>query len=188
MDELEQAFSQSGISESNPVTEGLGQKSYSNELQKLRSRHHLIIRLHATGQLNGKEIAEIVDVTPQTVYNTLNSDLAKQKIAYLRRQAEGHTIDILKELQNLAPTAVAQLEDVLTDPGAKQKLRVKVAQDILDRAGYGKTQNINVNENRVTDADIAEIREKAKQNAEEVGVLTDAKVIDEDSSDGPRDS
>lgn len=155
---------------------------YGQELKRLRARHHYMIRLKATGQYSNKEIANIVGVTPGTVSNVLNSELARQKLKYLQEQADAQVIDLFKQLQELAPLAVNQLAEVLQDPGAKYKDKIKAAKEILDRAGHGKTQNVNMRHETVDDNDIKEIKAEAKRRAKADGHLKNAKVL-EDSSD-----
>jgi len=171
------------VERSQPTADPSG---YRHELQKLRGRHHQIIRLAATGQYNGKEIADIIGCTPQTVYNTLNSELAQQKMRYLQREADGTTIDILDSMQELAPLAVAHIEEaLLSGEDLKRKEQIRVAQDLLDRTGFGKTSNLNVRQQKVTDEDIREIRaearrKKAQRSDRHKGEdIEDAKLIEE---------
>lgn len=154
--------------------------SYKQELQRLRSRHHLIIRLMATGKVTQKQCAQIVGCTPQTVSNTINSRLGQQKMRYLQGEADAGAIDMLEEILELAPMAMAELESVLNDGTAEQKLKVQVAQDLLDRAGYGRTSNLNMRVQKVTDEDIKSIKMRARKSSLVAGSETEYNEVDEE--------
>lgn len=155
--------------------------SYNRELKKLRADHHLIIRLAATGDYTQAEIGEIVGCTKAKVNYTVNSRLGKQKMAYLQDKADARALDVMGEIQALAPFALAELEEALMSDKLEDKEKIKVAQDLLDRAGYGKTRNLNVRSERVTDDDIREIKQEAKRETQsgEEGSIEDAKVLQE---------
>lgn len=160
---------------------------YGYELKKLRSRHHQIIRLKASGKFKNKEIAEIVNVTPQTVSNTLNSELAQRKMAQLQDDIDDQFMDLMAELRKLAEVGVEEIRDALLNETVSKEERLDLAQDLLDRTGYGKTSNLNINKRQVTDKDIEEIREEAKKEAEESGKLEEANIIVDEEEDSSPD-
>lgn len=153
--------------------------NYARELKKLRGRHHKILQLHATGKFNNKEIAEMLGITPQTVCNTINSQLGQRKLQHLYSDGDEAVHDLLDEIQSIAPIALAELEEALLSDEVSRDTRISVAQDILDRAGYGKTKNVNLRKKEVTDDDIEKAKERAKKTAEDAGMVADANVIEE---------
>lgn len=153
------------------------------ELQKLRENHHLILRLYATGRFTQKQIAELLGVTEVMVNYTVNSGLGQQKLAVMRGEADGSAIELMKELFNLAPVAVEELESIMTDRSVKASVRARVALGLLDRAGYNPTQKIAIAKH-VDD----EVLEAAKRKALEQGIasgqIVDATIIEEDGNRG----
>lgn len=141
------------------------------ELQKLRAHHEQIIRLYvASGRkITYSEIADVVDCTEQMVYYTLNSDLAKKKINTLQRAADDAALDAMEKLHELAGYSVHKLEEILFDPNTSEKLRARVAQDILDRTGNKKPERHEHAHGHFTKEDVEEMKQRARKtgNVEE---------------------
>lgn len=106
--------------------------------KKLTDMHHEIIRLTALG-FKSIDVARMVGVTDRTVRNVLNSPLGEQKLAVLRAARDAETTDIGRRIQKLAPLAVERIQEVLERGFDEhdEKTVVKVATDVLDRAGHG---------------------------------------------------
>jgi len=112
------------------------------EIQHIWDKHHEIIRLIVLGYSN-KEIAEVIGCTPQTVSLTRNSEICKRKIEELRSRRDEEAVNVLETLEREAPKALELLMDVRSGKLSDDiKLRVKVAQDLLSRAGYGQVQRV----------------------------------------------
>lgn len=151
------------------------------DLQKLRSTHREIIRLDATGQFSGKEIAEHLGVTPQMVYYTLNSEMGREMRSALQHEADLSTLDVMHQIRSMAPVAAEQLENMLVRDDTSDTVRTRIAQDILDRAGYGATHKVDVtHQKRATTEIIAEAKKRAQEN----GYLQEAKIVDEQTRNG----
>lgn len=152
------------------------------ELQRLREIHHNVLRLVAVG-VKQKDVAKALGVTEVMVSYTVNSTLGKQKLKILRQEADQSSLDMLAELQQLVPGAIALQEKVLFDENEKTSTRLRAAEDILDRAGPSKKQRTEHSHQLVSSEEIAEARKLALQGAKDAGILVDvedATVIDDD--------
>ena len=111
------------------------------QLKRLRHMHREIIRLHLIG-LKNTEIAAQQGVTLAVVSYTLNSPLAKQVLSNNEDEMDVEARTIHQRLEEIAPVSVDIIEDVLLDADTPAILRLKAAESILDRAGYGKISRV----------------------------------------------
>ena len=119
-------------------------------LGKIRAVHHLVARLFAKGR-KVAEIAKIVNRTPATVRNWINSPANAELVAqYEKEECEvvENEIDYRIELGRRAGTLaierlVEKLEAGEIDDG---KLLLAISADVNDRTGIAKTTNqVNLN-------------------------------------------
>jgi len=104
------------------------------QIQRIWDLHHEIMRLAILGW-KPVYIAEHLNITPQTVSNTLGSELCKRQLEVMRGARDSDTVDILDEIKRLAPTALKTIEALMeNDPSGRTRLGAAI--DILDRAGY----------------------------------------------------
>lgn len=153
----------------------------SYEIAELRDRHYRMIELSFLGY-SEVNIAEILGVTKQNVSDVLNSQLAKDHIEVLRAQRDAETVDIAKQIKELAPEAlrlmrlslVRENQRLINDPDATMdRLHFNAAQDILDRSGFQppkQQQNLHLH---LTPNDINSLKTEAikKTNVEEAEVI-----------------
>jgi transcriptional regulator len=134
------------------------------QVKQLWDRQNEILRLSVLG-MKQTEIAERLGVTPQTISNTLGSELVQEKMAIMVAERDAATVDLSRQIKELAPKALEIIKDALADNGKLgTKDQVKVAQDVLDRAGYSPVQmvmsaNMNIH---LTGDDLAEIKRRAR--------------------------
>lgn len=147
------------------------------QVGQLWERHKEIARLILLGYKNS-EIAERLGVSKAMVGYTRNSPMVKEKIRMMEGARDASTIDIAKDIKMKAPKALKVLEEVLNgEPGtlgelASPALRVKVASEWLDRAGFparGASQNFHLHAH-FTAEEIEELKRRAKAG----GVVIDA--------------
>lgn len=116
------------------------------------------------GGLSNTAVAEAVGCTPQTVCNTMSSEIAVTAIAKMHEAADLDVVDIQKQLRKMAPDCLRNLEQVLngTMP-VTPELKVKTSQDVLDRIGVSKIQQVHtVNmSGHFTGDDLAEMKRRA---------------------------
>ena len=154
------------------------------QLQKLRGRHHLILELSARGMRN-VDIAKRLNITEAAVCYTINSELGQQKLRVLQNKATADTIDLIKEFATLAPVAVEVIEEVLTDPSAKNADRLSAADKILNGAGFAKKQSVEINVHHVTDEEIQAAKLEARRKGRLAGLLVEeAEVISIEDTNG----
>jgi hypothetical protein len=105
------------------------------QITELWERHHAILRFLALGY-TPKQIADQVGCTVATVGNVQHGELGKRQLAIMQGAADSAAVDIVADIKRLAPIALEKLEAVLTDDNTEKGLVVKVAHDLLDRAGH----------------------------------------------------
>ena len=169
---------------SSPSVPQASQSKGTYQLQRLRGRHHLILELAARG-MKSVDIAKQLGITNVAVCYTINSELGQQKLKVLQDQASADTIDIIKEFANLAPVAVEVLEEVLTDPTAKNADRLSAADKILNGAGFARKQSVEINVHHVTDEEIQAAKLEARRKGRLAGLLVEeAEVISIEETNG----
>lgn len=146
------------------------------EYKKLAAVHESIIRFYVLQSLHGnptqKEIAEEFGVTKQTVNNVLNSQLGKFKIQQLQEQLDVVVKEKMEKIHEVADYSIAVKEQLLLNPNTDDKLRNRIAEDFLDRAGAKEPEKHEVAHAHFTKEDMEEIRERAEkgmENAEKTG-------------------
>lgn len=152
-------------------------------LKGLRSRHHRILEMAATGRFTNIEIANAMNLTPQTVSNTLNSEWGRMKLAALTSRLEDATLGVIGAIQELAPAAVMTMEEILFD-SPDDRLRQKTAQAILDMGGYGATKKLDMTVRPGDKQDtIAEIKKRALAQKQVRKEFEEAEIIIENTNE-----
>jgi predicted transcriptional regulator len=149
------------------------------QIQKLWERQHEILGLALLGA-EEKEIAQILDVTPATVSNCINSEIGKQQLAIMRGARDAETIDISKEIRNHAPKALQVLVHILENPNSDEKNLIKIATDMLDRAGYAAPKYVygQFAHAVLTGGDIDELKERARMRRQLTNNTINAELIE----------
>ena len=145
-----------------------GQDKSVHSLTDLRDRHHEIIRRIVLGQSN-IEIAQALNISTQSVSNVRCDSLVMERAKELQNEANGATVDVLKRVAEILPKALENIESILDDDDCNRGVKLRAAQDILDRAGYApvkRFQSENVHAT-LTREDIEEIKNRAKANSGE---------------------
>lgn len=135
------------------------------DIKRLWGQQKEMLRLVAAGLYTNKQIAEIVGVTPQTVSNIINSALGKQTLEILEGAADSEMVDLMVKIRSLAPIALSVQEEIMLDEDTSKRLKVDVANKMLDRAGYvpiSKNMNLNLNAGLKRE-DIDAIKKRAKE-------------------------
>ena len=149
------------------------------QIQGMSDKHHAIKRLVILGYGN-KEIAKQVGCTPENICQITGSELFKQEIAIMKTAADCTTLEISQAIQEEGPKCLELLTAVrdnkLDGETCHAALRVKVAQDMLDRnEKTAKVRQIQGNINHrhlVAVTTIAGIKDRAKQaRAEALNIM-----------------
>jgi len=116
------------------------------QIKELWDLSHEILRLAVLG-LKNNQIAEYLGCTPQTVCNTINSDLGKAKLATMRGARDAETIDVAAEIKQMVPKALETYKEILDaeDERISFSLRKATADTIVkDLAGHEAPKKIAV--------------------------------------------
>jgi methionine salvage enolase-phosphatase E1 len=115
------------------------------------------------------DIADHLNVSPVMVSYTLRSPIVKEQLKNMQSARDLDAVDIASEIKALAPAAVKVLEELMDSD--LPNIKLKSAQDILDRAGFAavktiQTANIHAH---LTKEDIDDIKKRAK----DIGLMAD---------------
>lgn len=132
------------------------------QITSLWERHHAILRLLALGYAP-KQIADELGVTTATIGNVQHGELGKRQLSLLKSAADNEAINIAADIRRLAPVALERLEEILSDDNIEKSLVVKVATDLLDRAGHAAPKVVQGQflHAHLTNDDIAELKLRA---------------------------
>ena len=107
-----------------------------HDIKQLWQRSHEIIGLALQG-VKQKKIAEILDISPVTVSNTLNSPIGMKKLSRLRKARDEENVKVSEEVARLAEKAIAVYEDILDSETASLSLKKDTADTVLmDLGGH----------------------------------------------------
>ncbi len=136
-----------------------GNRKY--QIQELWDVHHEIVRRLVLGQ-KSVDIAEDLNVTPALVSYTKNSTLVQRQLEIVRGARDGEMLDAVAEIHRLVPKALELYETTLDSEESPLHLRLKVAQDLLDRE-VPRKQRIESVHAFLTGEQIADLKSRAKQ-------------------------
>ena len=83
----------------------------THDIKSLWQRSHEIISLALRG-LKQTEIADILNIEPQTVSNTLNSELGMQKLSKMREKRDVDAVKVSRRIEILTQKALNVYEDI----------------------------------------------------------------------------
>lgn len=113
------------------------------ESEKLSSLHVQMILDRASGYKPG-ELAQKYDMTPNRVSQILHHPAAEIIIGAILATLADRIIDPIERLKAYAHECIGVKVAIMRDPTTPRQLRNTVASDLLDRAGYGARQKIDV--------------------------------------------
>jgi DNA-binding MarR family transcriptional regulator len=146
--------------------------------------HREIGRLMIQG-FRETEVAEILGLTNRTVSYTMKSIVFQDYLTKLREKRDESAVDVGVRIKNCAPRALTYLEELVSgninSENITPNLRVKVCQDILDRAGYGavtKSMNLEL-VGKLSYEDLEEAKRRIKEEGTRSGSVVSAEMQDE---------
>ena len=156
------------------------------EIQTMWQHHHEIVRLTLLGN-KPKDIAEKLGLTTQTISNTLNSKIVRDKLQIMRASRDAATVDVATAIQDLAPAAIEAIGGMIQKEGISDAVKLNACKDVLDRAGHkpvDKTQHVHAH---LSGEEIEAIKARAIANGlksgqvvqlpEETGTTEDAEFV-----------
>jgi len=87
-------------------------KKLGYQISEMWDQHHEIARRLVLGESN-KDVAEALGCSAQMVSNVKNSPVVQDKLSILRAARDAGTIDLAREIQDLAPIALKRIKEVL---------------------------------------------------------------------------
>ena len=145
------------------------------EVKQLWQRSHEIVNLAARGYKQ-TEIAEILNITPQTVSNTLNSELGQHKLSDIRLERDEEAKKISEKVRILTKRALEVYHEIFDDESGECSLRdKKAAADtvLLELSGLRaptKIQSQHVS-TTLTLEELEEFKRRGIQAAKESGLV-----------------
>lgn len=147
------------------------------DIKQLWQRNHEILRLALIG-MDGVDIARVLGITAATVSNTINSELGRKKLSYLREKRDEDIIDVAVEVTRMLPKALKTYEKVL-DGEEVSKLQKETADTlVMDIGGHRAPTKIQSESAHLylTPEDIKEFKERGIAAAKASGMVVD--VVD----------
>jgi hypothetical protein len=114
----------------------------------LWERHKEIARMQVAG-MKPIEISKKLGMTPCRMSIIMNSPVYIKYIGGLSKDRNDLAFDMRKELMECAVSGVPILKRIMTEGDTSKSLKAKIAQDFLDRTGFGKvaiqkTENVHI--------------------------------------------
>lgn len=133
-------------------------------VSKIWELHDEIARRILLGQKN-TVIADALQCSVSTVSNVRNSPVIQDKLTIMRGARDAYTVDIARDIQEFAPTALKVLKDIVGGQGigasASPALRAREANNWLDRAGHAPIKREEHLHGHLTRDDIEKIKDRA---------------------------
>lgn len=163
-------------------------------IKQFWQRHHEIVNLASQG-FKQVEIAEILNITPQTVSNTLNSTLGEEKLSEVRKERDEDakaTIERIRVLRNKALKVYHEIFDGVDADGVPVEgitLKDKIhAADVvtLEMSGMKAPTKIQSTGVVLTGTEILALKERALAEAKNCGLVynVQAEEVSNESGDG----
>lgn len=155
------------------------------DIKQMWQRHHEMVNLAARGFSN-IEIAEILNVTPQTVSNTLNSQLGEQKLSEIRFGRDQEAKMITEKIKALTNKAIETYHQVFDNENGEVSLKDKseIAKTVLnDLSGLKAPVRIQSFHTTLSAEDLSEFKRRGIEAAKESGLVIDVKVEDDSPED-----
>lgn len=160
-------------------------KTYN--VKALWQRNHEIINLTARG-FKQTEVADILGITPQTVSNTVNSELGQRKLSELRLGRDDEAKKVSEKIRVLTNKALDVYHEIFDDESGESSLKDKkaaadtVALELGGLRAPTRIQSHSIN-TVLTKDEIEAFKKRGFAAAEESG-LTINVTPEEESSNG----
>lgn len=147
------------------------------EAKALWQRSHEIVNLAARG-FKQTEIAEILNIHPQTVSNTLNSELGKYKLSEIRLERDEEAKKVSEKIRVLTNKALQVYHEIFDDESGEASLRDKKATAdtvLLELSGLRAPTRIDSRHvsMSLTSEELEEFKLRGIKAAREAGLIVD---------------
>uniref|UniRef100_A0A6H2A2Q2 Putative LuxR-type DNA-binding HTH domain containing protein n=1 Tax=viral metagenome TaxID=1070528 RepID=A0A6H2A2Q2_9ZZZZ len=145
------------------------------DIKQLWQRSHEIIGLAIRG-FKQKEIAEVLNISPVTVSNTLNSTLGREKTSEMREDRDKEFVDVAKEIARLSEKALKVYEQIFEAPSGDLKLKKETADTVLmDLGGHRAPTKLVTGHFTATAEEIESFKQRGIKAARDAGMLIEVK-------------
>ena len=147
------------------------------DVKSLWQLNHEIVNLAARG-FKSTQIAEILHIHPQTVSNTLNSELGQKKLSEIRLERDEEAKKVSEKIRILTNKAIEVYHEIFDDESGECTLRDKKAVAdtvLLELSGLRaptKIQSHSVSTTLTLD-ELEEFKRRGIQAAKESGLVVD---------------
>jgi len=107
-------------------------------------KHKEIARLEVCG-MRPIDISRKMGMTPCRISIIMNSKVYREYRDTLSEKRNAGAFDMKAELERGAEIGVKKLVEFLDDEEVAKPVKARIAQDFLDRTGFGKTSTVNNN-------------------------------------------
>lgn len=162
-------------------------KPLAYEIKQLWQRSHEIVNLSARGYKN-KEIAQILNISPVTVSNTLNGKLGQYKLSEIRQDRDIETKKTVEKIRVLTDKALNVYHEAFDNESGQATFRERkdVADTVvLELSGLRvptKVQSHSVH-TTLTKDEIESFKERGTKAAHDSGIVIDVD-LESDNGDG----
>jgi len=142
------------------------------DIKQLWQRSHEILGLALQG-MKQTEIAKILNISPVTVSNTLNSTLGKEKLSALREGRDEHYVKVSEEIKKLTIKALQTYHHLFDSANVDAKMKKETADTItLEIAGMRAPTKVDTRtlHAHATLEEINEFKRRGLEAAKEAGV------------------
>jgi len=158
-----------------------GKLNSAKPVTYLWERHKEVARLLVSG-MRPIDISRRLGYTPAWLSTMMNSPVFKNYLGQLSSGKDERALDIRSQIKEGALFGAAELLKIIKGEGEYKdgvttSLKVKIAQDFLDREGHGKVTKVQQHTS-ITVLDGNKLEELKARRAALLSNLTDQKVID----------
>lgn len=154
-------------------------REHTHDIKMLWQRSHEILGLALQG-MKQTEIAKILNISPVTVSNTLNSTLGKEKLSEMRGERDEHYVKINEEIKKLTMKALNTYHKLFDTPSVDDKLKKETADtitlDIADMRAPTKVDSRSVHM-YATIEEIEEFKKRGFEAARDSGIEIELKQV-----------
>ena len=161
-------------------------KPLKYEIKQLWQRSHEIVNLSASGYKN-KEIAQILNISPVTVSNSLNGKLGQHKLSEIRGDRDIEAKKTVEKIRVLTNKALNVYHEIFDNEGGQATLKdQKSVADtvVLELSGLRvptKVQSHSVH-TTLTKDEIESFKNRGTKAAQESGIVIDVEPEEDDQN------
>ena len=151
-------------------------ESKTYDIKQLWQRNHEILRMALIG-MKAPQIADILMIHPQTVSNTINSELGRKKLSVMRSDRDEGIIDAAKEAAKMHPQCMKVYNDILNGV-CKSKLMKDTADTlVMDIGGHRAALKTESAALHLTLSDIEDFKKRGLAAARASGMVVEVEEI-----------